>query len=103
MTNIDSDLRSSLLRLKSTLEQVGERACLPRISLVLDSDPIALLEVLSWFGGMGSLNDLWISAANGHRVTELNRRDANVELDRLRRAVHDAALTLARYQPRTPA
>lgn len=103
MTNIDSDLRSTLLRLKSTLEQVGERAWLPRISRVLDSDPMAVHEVLSWFGGMGSLNDLWISVANGHRVTELNLRNADVELDRLRLAVHDAALALARYRHRPPA
>ncbi len=51
-------------------------------------------EVLSWFGGMGSINDLLISHYNGHDVTQENENKKNDELDFLRDAIYEQAVTL---------
>lgn len=46
---------------------------------------ISQLEVRDLFGGMGSLNDIYISKANGHIVE--NEKEANGHLDKLRKAL----------------
>ncbi|MCR4296717.1 MAG: hypothetical protein NUW21_14385 [Elusimicrobia bacterium] len=59
-------------------------------------DPGALAHFLSAFGGMGSINDLYICPQNGHRIEEADVRASN---ERLRRALSDA-WELARIQAR---
>jgi hypothetical protein len=62
-----------------------------RATLAATVDP---REVLSWFGGMGSLNDLVISPLNGHLVTPDQEGPANQRLDDLRWSIyHLAAVT----------
>ena len=46
------------------------------------------------FGGMGSLNDLWIDPENGHVVS--NPRDANRKLDEFRDRLYEAWQTCKR-------
>lgn len=50
-------------------------------------DPAALEHFLSAFGGMGSINDLYICPQNGHRIDAPDVPAAN---EQLRRALSDA-------------
>ncbi len=51
-------------------------------------------EVLSWYGGMGSINDLIIARISGHRVEDGNEGSLNHKLDELREKVHATASAL---------
>ncbi len=59
-------------------------------------DPAAIEHFLSAFGGMGSINDLYICPQNGHRIHEADVQSNN---EQLRRALSDA-WELARIQAR---
>jgi hypothetical protein len=39
---------------------------------------------LSYFGGMGSLNDVWLCSANGNPVADDSQSKVNAELGRLK-------------------
>lgn len=57
-------------------------------------DAAAFDHVLGAFGGMGSLNDLLILAANGHVVRPEEEPAVNDRFDALRRAIWDDATAL---------
>lgn len=59
-------------------------------------DPAALEHFLSAFGGMGSINDLYICPQNGHRIDEADVQASN---EQLRRALSDV-WELARIKAR---
>ena len=54
-------------------------------------DPV---DVLSWFGGMGSFNDLVIAGVNGHQVREEDEANVNRQLDDFRTSIYDLATQL---------
>lgn len=51
-------------------------------------------EILSWYGGMGSLNDLVIAKVNGHNVEPQDEQALNAELARLTSALYARAVHL---------
>lgn len=51
-------------------------------------------DILSWFGGMGSFNDLLISQANGHQILPDDEDRANGDLETLRNQIYEAATEL---------
>jgi len=51
-------------------------------------------EVLSWFGGMGSFNDLLISHVNDHNIAPADEDSANYELRKLRHQIYVIASEL---------
>lgn len=53
-------------------------------------------KILSWYGGMGSFNDLMISTVNGHNVREEDEEELNERLAMLREFVYAEASQLAR-------
>jgi len=64
-------LIAALKECEALLRGVGEHFWADKIAAVLGetSGPLAehrICEVISWFGGMGSFNDLVISTLNGH-------------------------------------
>jgi hypothetical protein len=52
--------------------------------------------VLGAFGGMGSLNDVWIHAMNGHDIRPNDAVSVNNRLDSLREAIYTDATALRR-------
>lgn len=56
--------------------------------------PEKISEILTWFGGMGSFNDLFISQTNGHQILPDDEERANEELEALRNQVYEAATEL---------
>jgi hypothetical protein len=82
-------LRRVLAETLELLQSVHETFWSSRIRSVLDElDP---REVLSWYGGMGSFNDLLIARVNGHQVPPGGEQSMNDALDRLRRRAYDLA------------
>lgn len=51
-------------------------------------------EIVSWFGGMGSLNDVMISEYNNHLVQGEDEKKFNDELDELRNTIYQEAKRL---------
>ena len=97
---MNSDLDLSISELAGFLEQRGETLWSKKARMAIErSDSNAkVVEVQSWFGGMGSLNDLILCEMNGHNV-ELNEYDAvNDQLERLRT---DLLTSVARVLERT--
>ena len=85
---------------KNLLQVVGEtfwsgkiNHLLARMSANHSADDIR--NILSWFGGMGSFNDLIISAANDHDVNPDEESKYNDELDRIRETIYVEANKLA--------
>lgn len=52
--------------------------------------------VLMSFGGMGSINDLYICQANGHKIDPSQEQEVNFELHRLLRLIAQACEEKAR-------
>lgn len=78
------------------LEHVGEATWKARLESVLSGlhgapTRATAREVLTWFGGPDSFNELFISAANGHRVHVSEEGCWNNDLDRVRERIFGAA------------
>jgi hypothetical protein len=72
-------------KIKRVLQKNGENA-----------DAYLLSEIISWYGGMGSFNDLIISKYNGHQVNGVEEDKLNDELSRLRSAIYQEVVHLKR-------
>lgn len=48
-----------------------------------------LQEIISWYGGMGSFNDLVVSKYNGHNLNGRDESILNEELKNIRNAMYD--------------
>ena len=84
MTEVE--LRSNLSALADLLERHGVDSWAPTLRkksefAVADCELLRYLKSL--FGGMGSLNDIYICQENGHRIAREEMRAVNKELNRL--------------------
>ena len=59
-------------------------------------DLYSLEDILSWYGGMGSFNDLIISTHNDHLVDDKDEDEINKKLSSLRSKIYQEALRLQR-------
>ncbi len=87
-------LRQELRRALTLLDGVQESHWTSRIRTALGADDVDPCEVLSWYGGMGSFNDLVIARVNGHRIETGRERTVNDELDQVRKRIYDLAVRL---------
>ncbi len=79
------------------LRKVGEVFWADKISRILKKDSGTLniyliREIISWYGGMGSFNDLIISNYNDHSVNPDDEHKFNEELSRLRGKIYQEAV-----------
>ena len=84
---------------EALLRSVGETFWANKIHAALDKsenniDFYLLDEVLSWYGGMGSLNDLMISEYNDHLVEGKDEEHLNDEFNCLRMQIYQEAMRL---------
>jgi len=61
------------------------------ITAIKKHDAHGIGHLLSAYGGMGSFNDLWLCAANGHRIDEMEVSRVNDMLSALRSAAYTLA------------
>jgi Domain of unknown function (DUF6966) len=89
-------LTPAMTRCKSLLQSVGETFWSQKIERFLSVRTRELSaddarEVMTWFGGMGSFNDLMISAVNDHDVKPEDEGRYNRDLDHLRDMIYSEA------------
>lgn len=89
-------LKSLLRQGAELLEGVGEEFWSAKLRQQLETSRLSPAAIVSWFGGMGSFNDLWILRANGHRVEQDQESAANAKLDELTSEIYRIAEELAR-------
>jgi hypothetical protein len=85
---------------KILLESVGEYFWSTKIKAILvkfnKNDPYLLGEILSWYGGMSSFNDLIFSKTNNHLICDDNEENLNRELNKFRTEIYNLTVQLAR-------
>jgi hypothetical protein len=98
MNDVDREkqIRQTLIDIASLLDGVAEYHWAKKARNAASTSTIDLHEVLSWYGGMGSINDLVIARVNGHRVERAQEVPLNDKLDELRNKVYVTASALRR-------
>ena len=102
MKPMENDIKQKTQQLISILEQIehllvthGEQhwsAWITRdITVIKKYDAHGIVHLLSAYGGMGSFNDLWLCAANGHRIDEMEVSGVNDTLSALRSEAYTLA------------
>jgi ABC-type transporter Mla MlaB component len=97
-----NDLKQKTQHLISILEQIeqllvahGEQhwsAWIKRdLTAIKRYDAHGIAHLLSAYGGMGSFNDLWLCAVNGHRIGESEVIEVNDKLSALRSEAYTLA------------
>ena len=101
------DLTTILSRCATLLQQAGESFWSQKIQkILLDTNSDLTLrhlnEILSWYGGMGSFNDVILSQINGHDMDDLEEDDLNARLDQLRETIYNEATAKRRQLQSAP-
>jgi hypothetical protein len=89
-----------LITCETLLRSVGEVFWSDKIESTIKkyhqySDTYILKEIISWYGGMGSLNDLIISVHNGHNLDGRDEYKLNDELHGIRSKIYQEAVRLS--------
>jgi hypothetical protein len=95
------ELIQLLISCETLLRSVGENFWANKINAVLQKGEgsigiYGLEEILSWYGGMGSFNDLIISKYNDYLIEVINEEKLNDELNRLRSKIYQEVIHLKR-------
>ena len=88
-----------LVSCEELLEAVNEKFWLNKIKVVIgkasnDWDVKLLDEIISWYGGMGSFNDLIICNSNGHILKKEDEKRVNNKLSEIRTHIYQVAMNL---------
>lgn len=85
-----------LISCEVLLRSVGENFWAGKIKTIIQKgsselDMYRLEEILSWYGGMGSFNDLIISVHNDHKLNGQDEKKLNDELSKIRSDIYQEA------------
>lgn len=85
-----------LISCEVLLRSVGENFWAGKIKAIIQKgsselDIYQLEEILSWYGGMGSFNDLIISVHNDHELNGQDEEKLNGELSNIRSDIYQEA------------
>ncbi len=88
-----NELLSNLVKCEKLLKDVGEEFWSSNLRNIIQQytdewSPSSIDRILSWYGGMGSFNDLMISTHNGHMIDEGDEEKLNDELDLIRDEIY---------------
>ena len=82
-----TELVLTLERMGTLLAHCGESVWSTRIAndlaRVRQGDRYAVERFLTYFGGMGSINDVWLARVNGHSLPPERERATNAEFQTL--------------------
>ncbi len=96
------ELLKVLDELVAILELHGERHWSQWIrddaSIIREGDLYGVRHFLTAYGGMGSLNDMWLCASNGHKITEEETKSENERLSKMRSEAWDLAQLILRSE-----
>ena len=91
-------LRRTLSDTYDLLSAVGEKFWASKIQLVLAQETFNFSTkstIDSWYGGMGSFNDLIICRINGHKIESKDESYINNRLNFLRSNIHNLSKILS--------
>ena len=97
MKSIIELLNSMETLLKSVQEDFWSKKIEDFLKKYNDTGDIDIKEIESWYGGMGSINDLIVSRYNDHKIDENNEKAVNDELNILRKRIYKK-LELLKHQ-----
>ncbi len=97
----ETDLKNLLANCEHLLVSVKDEWWSHKISCVREATGNRLREreldeILSWFGGMGSFNDLIISGQNGHAVSPEEESAKNKQFRDYKERIYEVAISLKR-------
>lgn len=81
------NIKELLCKCKELLEKTGETYWSNKMDFLLKEnidDELMKNIIVTWFGGMGSLNDLYICKENGYLISENDEILVNEKLEKLR-------------------
>ena len=89
-------LIQELKNCEKLLRDVGEIFWTDKIKAVLNKsggllETHQLKEILSWYGGMGSFNDIMILACNGYSIDPMDEDKVNCEFKKVCSKIYDLA------------
>ncbi|MDX2206120.1 MAG: hypothetical protein SFU57_00605 [Gemmatimonadales bacterium] len=84
MTELVQTLEQMTAVLTSCGESFWSKKIASDLSLLQKGDNYGVERFLTYFGGMGSINDVWLCRVNGHSVPEERESETNAEFHRLR-------------------
>jgi hypothetical protein len=87
---IEARLRADMAELLALFERVGV-GWAKKLRAELSEPELDPYRITGWFGTMGSLSDVMVLVANGHRVTAEQEPAVNAEVDRLTSEIYDLA------------
>lgn len=83
-----TDLTETLEQMVTVLARCGEtfwsNTIVNDLALLRKDDAYGAERFLTYFGGMGSVSDLWLCEANGHSVSKEREAETNAEFQALR-------------------
>ena len=83
------ELNQEIEELNSILSKYGERKW--RVSKVLNKSGAS--DVVRMFGGMGSINDLYICKVNGHNISENIESETNERIQHLLSSIYEKCIS----------
>jgi hypothetical protein len=93
LASTERSLRHALEEALALLDGVAESFWSAKIRTAIGGS-IDPADVLSWYGGMGSFNDLILAGVNGHRIRREDEASLNERLDELTSRIHELAKQL---------
>jgi Domain of unknown function (DUF6966) len=110
MKPVENDLKQNTHQLIAILEQIEHLLVIcgeqhwstwinQDITAIKKYDAHGIVHLLSAYGGMGSFNDLWLCAANGHRIDEKEVSRVNDTLSALRSEAYTLAKEIEHKLP----
>ena len=102
---LENELRKALSDCEVLLRQSGEDFWSLKIETIL-KNWVGITyndceKILSWYGGMGSFNDLIISPQNNHKIGSAEYYKVNQELQMLQSEISGLSRKLKRYISQT--
>lgn len=92
----EQQLRRLMDETANFLDRFGESFWASKLRSAAAKAKLDSREVASWYGGMGSFNDLLISRVNGHRIDVEDEGGTNEQLSRLRSRIYQLSENLRR-------
>jgi len=83
-----------MTNMANLLDSASEVWWATKVRDVLSASSIDVDEIISWYGGMGSINDLTISRFNGHAISREQEAPLNEQFDGIRTDLYKLAVIL---------
>ena len=96
-SKLTQTLEGLVSHLKKFNEQHWSKLIEDDLHFLRKGDDYGAKRFLTYFGGMGSLNDVWLCSANGHTVADEKQQQVNAEFDALKSQAWSLACEITKH------